>query len=275
MTSIEISQEVAKRVIPNITGMTVDVHNPDLVLSIDLRNEGTYIYTEVISGLGGYPSGMAGNGLLMLSGGIDSPVAGFLSIRKGINVNAIHFASPPYTSDMALQKAIDLLEQIAKYTTDDKISLYVVRFTEIQNAIRYNANPEYIITLMRRAMYKIASQFSLMNNFDCIINGESIGQVASQTLESIRVVNEVTNFPIIRPLATYDKDEIIKIARKINTYDISIRPYEDCCTIFLPEHPETKPRIAQALKAEEALEVDKLIENALNTHEILEIKPED
>ena len=262
LTSIEISQNVARLIIPNIQGMTVDVHNPDLTLSIDLRNEGTYIYTQSIKGLGGYPSGMAGKGLLMLSGGIDSPVAGYLAIRKGVVVNAIHFASPPYTSDMALQKAIDLLERLAAYSSDGKINLYVVGFTDIQNAIRYNANSDYIITLMRRAMYRISSRFASNNKYDCIINGESIGQVASQTLESIKVVNDVTNFPIIRPLATYDKDDIIKLSRQIKTYDISIRPYEDCCTVFVPEHPVIKPDLQKVLIEENKCNLDKLLEGA-------------
>lgn len=249
-TSIEISQKVAGKIIPQISGMTVDVHNPDLTLSIDLRTEGAYIYTKVIKGLGGYPSGIAGKGLLMISGGIDSPVAGFLSLRKGININAIHYASPPHTSDMALQKVIDLLERLAHYNLDGKINLYVVPFTDIQNKIHMNANNIYTVTLMRRAMYKIADRFARENGYDCIINGESIGQVASQTLESIKVVNDVTNLPIIRPLATYDKEEIITISRRIKTFDISIQPYEDCCTIFVPEHPIIKPRLEAVLQEE-------------------------
>lgn len=271
LTSIQISQEVAKLILPNVDGMTVDVHKPELTLSIDLRSEGTYIYTQSIKGLGGYPSGMAGNGLLMLSGGIDSPVAGFLSIKKGVNLNAIHFASPPYTTEMALQKAIDLLEQLANYTTDGKINLYVVHFTDIQNAIRYQANPDYIITLMRRAMYRIAARFSEDNRYDCIINGESIGQVASQTLESIRVVNEVTNFPIIRPLATHDKEDIINIARSIKTYEISIKPFEDCCTVFVPEHPVIKPNLKKVIIEEEKCELDELIEKAYGSIEKYEL----
>lgn len=271
LTSIEISQGVAKRVLPEVKGMSVDVHNPDLVLSIDLRREGTYVYTEAIKGLGGYPSGIAGRGLLMISGGIDSPVAGFLSLKKGINLDAIHFASPPYTTEMALQKAIDLLERLALYTTDGKINLYVVHFTDIQNAIRSNANGDYIITLMRRAMYKIAARFCDDNKYDCIINGESVGQVASQTLESIRVVNEVTNLPIIRPLATYDKDDIVKIARTIKTYDISIRPYEDCCTVFIPEHPIIKPELEKVLIEEGKCQLDDFIEGAYQAIEKYEL----
>lgn len=259
LTSIEISQKVAGMIIPKIKGISVDVHNPDLTVSIDLRTEGAYIYTKVIKGLGGYPSGVAGRGLLMISGGIDSPVAGYLSLRKGVNINAIHYASPPHTSDMALQKVIDLLERIAHYNLDGKINLYVVPFTDIQNKIHYNANNIYTVTLMRRAMYKIADRFAKENGYDCIINGESIGQVASQTLESMKVVNDVTNLPIIRPLATYDKEEIIAISRQIKTFDISIQPYEDCCTIFVPEHPVIKPRLESVLQEEEKCMLDEEI----------------
>ncbi len=262
-TSIEISQEVAKRILPKLNKLKVDVHKPDLTLSIDMRKEGTYVFVENIPGLGGFPGGMAGKGLLMISGGIDSPVAGFLSLRKGINLTAVHFASPPYTSDMALQKVIDLLQELSKYTSDGKIKLLIVPFTKIQTAIHQNANQMYMVTLMRRQMYKIASYLCERDNYDVIINGESIGQVASQTLESIRVVNEVTNIPIIRPLATFDKDEIVKIARQINSYDISIRPYEDCCTVFVPEHPIIKPKLSKVLIEENKCNLDNLIEEAL------------
>jgi thiamine biosynthesis protein ThiI len=263
-TSLEISREVSKRILPKVEGLTVDVHNPDITLFIDLRVEGTYIFVNTIKGLGGYPSGMAGSGLLMISGGIDSPVAGFLAIKKGIKVTALHFASPPYTSDMALQKVIDLTEELTKYTLDDQIDLLVFPFTKIQEKIYRSIDPIYNITIMRRVMYKIAAKLVEKNNYDIIINGESIGQVASQTLESIKVINEVTNVPIIRPLATYDKDDVIEIARKINTFEISIKPYEDCCTIFVPEHPIIKPKLDKVLFEESKCDLDELIEEGLN-----------
>ena len=266
-TSLEISREVARRVLVNFKGVKVDVHNPKVTLSIDLRSEGTYIYTKTVMGLGGYPSGIGGSGVLMMSGGIDSPVAGYLSIRKGINLCAIHFASPPYTSDMALQKVVDLLEKLALYTLDGKITLYVVPFTKIQDEIHEKANNEYLVTIMRRCMYKIASKFCEERGIHCIINGESIGQVASQTLESIKVVNEVTNIPIIRPLATYDKQDIIDVSFKIGTYDISIRPYEDCCTVFVPLHPVIKPDLEKVMIEEEKCDLDKLIDEAINNIE--------
>ncbi len=270
-TSIEISREVAKRILPNIENLKVDVHNPNITLHIDLRCEGTYIFVKNIKGLGGYPSGVAGNGLLMMSGGIDSPVAGFLTVKKGVNLTAIHYASPPYTSDGALQKVVDLLEVLANYTLDGKIKLIVIPFTEIQDEIHNKAENIYLVTLMRRAMYKIAEKVCLDSNIDIIVNGESIGQVASQTLESMRVVNEVTNLPIIRPLATYDKEEIIEIARKIKTYDISIRPYEDCCTVFVPEHPVIKPKLEKVLEEENKCDLDNLIIKAYNNKEVIEL----
>lgn len=264
MTSIEISQNVAKLVLPKVEGMTVNVHNPDLTLHIDFRNEGVYIYTNEIKGLGGYPSGIAGKGLVMMSGGIDSPVASFLAMKKGIKISAIHYASPPYTSDMALQKVFDLLEQLSIYQMPSEIDIYVVPFTNIQTRIHEKANQIYLVTLMRRAMYKIADKVVRNNNFECIINGESIGQVASQTLESMRVVNNVTNLPIIRPLATYDKEEIIALSRKIGTYDISIKPYEDCCTVFVPEHPIIKPNLDIIIEEENKCNLDELINDAYN-----------
>lgn len=266
-TSIEISQEIAKRVLPNVENLYVDVHNPEIVLNIDLRYEGTYVFVNDIKGLGGYPGGMNGYGLLMMSGGLDSPVAGFLSIKKGVNLKAIHYFSPPYTSLNALQKVVDLLEKIAIYTYTESIDLYVVPFTKIQDRIHEKANQIYMVTLMRRAMYKIAHKVCDMKNIDVIINGESIGQVASQTLESMRVVNDVTNKPIIRPLATFDKEEIVEIARKIGTYDISIRPYEDCCTVFVPEHPIIKPEIDKVLEEENKCDYDSLIEEAISNIE--------
>lgn len=267
-TSIDITREVSKRILPKIPGLYTDVHNPEITLSIDMRTEGTYIYTESIEGLGGLPSGMSGSGLLMISGGIDSPVAGFLALRKGISLKALHFASPPYTSDMALQKVIDLTEQLCRYTVDGKMDLIVFPFTKIQEKIHQNVDPIYNITIMRRAMYRIAEKIVKSEDINIIVNGESIGQVASQTLESMRVINDVTNMPIIRPLATYDKNEVIKIARKINTFDISIRPYEDCCTIFVPEHPIIKPKLDKVLQEESKCELDSLIEEGLNNLKI-------
>ncbi len=270
-TSIQISQELAKRVLPKVENISVDVHNPDIILHVDLRCEGTYLYLNEIKGLGGYPAGIQGKGLLMMSGGIDSPVACYLSMKKGINVYAIHYASPPYTSLNSLQKVVDLLQVLAKYTETEKIKLLVVPFTKIQDSIHENANPKYLVTLMRRAMYKIGEIVCNKKGLDVIINGESIGQVASQTLESMKVVNEVTNLPILRPLATYDKEEIIEVARKIGTYDISIRPYEDCCTVFVPEHPVIKPTIEEAKREEAKCNFETLIFEAVENIKTIDL----
>ena len=271
LNSIQISQQVAKLVLPKVEGMRVNVHNPDLTLHIDLRNEGIYVYTNSIKGLGGYPSGIAGKGLVMMSGGIDSPVASYLAIRKGVQISAIHYASPPYTSQMALQKVIDLLEQLSIYQTTQNIRLYVVPFTKVQTKIHEKANNIYMITLMRRAMYRIATLLANDKGYECLINGESIGQVASQTLESIKVVNEVTNLPIIRPVATYDKEEIIDVARKIKTYEISIKPYEDCCTVFVPEHPIIKPKLDLIIEEENKCNLEEEILEAYKNVQVYDV----
>ena len=271
LTSIQISQEIAKRILPLYPGLKVDVHNPDVVLSIDMRYEGTYLYTQVIKGLGGYPSGIAGRGLVMISGGIDSPVASYLALRKGMQLEAIHFASYPYTSNEALQKVIDLLERISVYTENSSFILHVIPFTDIQLAIKEKVKTTYLMTIMRRSMLRLSTMLAKMQNLDAIINGESIGQVASQTIESMKVVNEVTNMPVIRPLATYDKEDIIKIAKEIKTYDISIIPYEDCCTIFVPQHPIIKPKLDEALKEEAKIDFTILEEKALQSKVVYKV----
>lgn len=263
LTSQEITQKVAGLILKEIK-IEVDVHHPDFVLNIELRNEGTYIYLRNYLGMGGLPAGTGGNGLLMMSGGIDSPVAGFLALRKGITLKAIHFASPPHTSNLSLQKVVDLTKEISKYSEFEELELLVVPFTETQIAIQKYCNPIYLITLMRRAMYKIAEQVALKEGMSVIVNGESVGQVASQTVESMMVVNEVTNFPVIRPLVAYDKQEIVDIAKKINTYDVSILPYEDCCTVFVPKHPVIRPKVEIAKKEEEKYEMNQLIKEAVS-----------
>lgn len=272
MSSIQISQAVAKKVLNQAQGFKVDVHNPTLVASIDFRTEGVYIYTKAIQAMGGFPSGSAGKGLLMLSGGIDSVVAGYLAIKKGLIVDGIHFYSPPHTSQMSLQKVYDLAERLSHYVAHETVKLYVVPFTKIQERLYKVIDEEYMITVMRRVMYKIADIVTFKYHYQCIINGESIGQVASQTLRSMSVVNEVTNKVILRPLAIFDKEEIVNIAHKIKTFDISIRPYDDCCTVFVPEQPVIKPNLGKAIKEETLAELDSLIQEAIETIEIVEIR---
>ncbi|HHU23783.1 MAG: tRNA 4-thiouridine(8) synthase ThiI [Bacilli bacterium] len=268
-TSLEISQMVAGFLFKSLPGLKADMHHPDFTLFLDVRDEGTYIYTEVISGLGGFPAHIQGKGLLMVSGGIDSVVAGFLALKKGIEIEAIHFASPPYTSDNALQKVVDLLEQLAPYTLNGTILLHVVPFTTLQQLIFQHVREDYGITIMRRMMYRISECLAKKISAEVIINGESIGQVASQTLESMNVINSVVTMPVIRPLAVMDKEEIINIARNIGTYDISIRPFEDCCTIFVPRHPQIKPRLSAAEKEEKNFDFEKLVEEALKKIETI------
>ena len=264
MTSLEITKEISRHLFRNIDNLKADVHNPDITINVDVRLEGTFIYTESIYGMGGLPSSSLGKAMLMISGGIDSVVAGLEVVRRGMDIEAIHYASPPYTSDMALQKVVDLLQVITKYKSDCKILLHVVPFTNIQKSIYENVRDDYGITIMRRMMYRIAERVAKKQKALTIVNGENIGQVASQTLESIFVINNVTNMPIIRPLATLDKKDIIEKAIKYGTYDISIRPYEDCCTVFVPKHPQIKPRLDVAVDLENKFDYETLIDEAID-----------
>ena len=249
------------------TNLKVDVHNPDVTLHIEIRNEGTFIYTNEIRGIGGYPVGIQGKGLLMLSGGIDSPVAGYLALKRGVDLECLYFESPPHTSLEAKNKVISLANTINEYSGHIKVN--VVPFTKIQEAIYKNVPDSYIITIMRRMMYRIAERICQKHKLKVIINGESIGQVASQTLTSMIVINNVTNMPVIRPVACMDKLEIIDIAKKINTYETSILPYEDCCTIFLPKHPVINPDLKKAIEYEKSFDYETLIEEAINNIEII------
>ena len=272
MTSLEITKEVSRQLFRNIQGLKADVHNPELTLHLDVRYEGTFIFTNIIMGMGGMPAGSIGKVMLMVSGGIDSVVAGYLTIKKGMSIEAVHFAAPPYTSDLAVQKVIDLLEKLAPYTEYQNINLHIVPFTEIQKSIYDYCREDYCITIMRRMMYRITTKLSEKHKCIAIVNGESIGQVASQTLESISTIGEVTSMPVIRPLATFDKSEIIKIATNIDTYDISIRPYEDCCTVFVPKHPQIKPLNTKAREEELKFDFEPMIEKAVNETNTLVIK---
>ena len=269
LTSLEISQTVASYLFKSLPDLKADMRHPDFTLFLDVRDEGTYIYTEVILGMGGFPAHIQGKGLLMVSGGIDSVVAGYLAIKKGVEIEAVHFASPPYTSDNALQKVVDLLEQLAPYTLNGTILLHVVPFTTLQQLIYQYAREDYGITIMRRMMYRISERLAKKIQAEIIINGESIGQVASQTLESMSVINSVVTMPVIRPLAMMDKEEIINIARDIGTYDISIRPFEDCCTVFVPRHPQIKPRLHVAEKEEQNFDFEKSVEEAMKRIETI------
>ncbi len=266
VSSMDFSSQIGAFILKNIPSK-VDVHNPDLYVNIEIKNGYTYIYFNEIKGLGGYPVGVQGKGLLMLSGGIDSPVAGYLSLKRGIDIECIYFDSPPHTSIEAKNKVIDLAHILNKYS--GRIKINVIHFTKLQETIYKNVPNEYMITIMRRMMYRIAHKLALKNKCKVIINGESIGQVASQTLTSINTINSVTNFPVIRPVACLDKLEIIEISKKIGTYDISIKPYEDCCTVFVPKHPSINPNINKCLEFEKMFDYESLIDEAINNNEVI------
>lgn len=270
--SDQINREVAGEILRN-TDLKVDVHNPDILLSIEMREEGCYIFTKTYPGAGGYPLGVGGKIMHMLSGGIDSPVAAYLLMKRGIRIECIHFASPPYTNIGVIEKLKDLLAKLNIY--QDSIRLNVVPFTKIQEMIYEVADESYAITIMRRMMFRLASELAKRRHCMAFSSGESVGQVASQTLESMNVINEVTNMPVIRPLVTTDKLEIIDLARKLDTYDISIRPYEDCCTIFAPKNPKTKPALDKAVEYESKFDYQSLIEEALNNIEVIYVKREE
>ncbi len=266
ISSLEFSRMMGAVVLKN-KECKVDVHNPDLVLNIEIRSEGTYIYTKEVLGLGGYPVGVQGKGLLMLSGGIDSPVAGYLALKRGVDLECLYFESPPHTSLEAKNKVIKLASIIDKYSGNIKV--HVVPFTELQEAIYKNVPDTYIITIMRRMMYRIAERVTKRRNCKVIINGESIGQVASQTLTSMSVINNVTNYPVIRPVACLDKLEIIDIANKIDTYETSILPYEDCCTIFVPRHPVINPELSKCIEYENLFDYEPLLEKCIDNIETI------
>ena len=247
--SMEINNILGGLILKNIPNIKVDVHNPEYLLKIEIRKDYTYIYTKELSGIGGYPVGVQGKGLVMLSGGIDSPVSAYLAMKRGIKIECIYFESPPHTSLQAKNKVIKLVQTLTKHQKD--IKLHIINFTAMQELIYSKMDPTYMITIMRRMMYRISESIAKRNKDLIIINGESVGQVASQTLNSMKVINSVTNYPILRPVACLDKLEIIALAKKIGTYETSILPYEDCCTIFVPKHPVINPKLERAVFLEE------------------------
>ncbi len=268
--SMNLSADIGGDILEANPSLTVDLFHPDHVVNIDIRENGkTFVYSEIIKAVNGMPVGTAGKGVVMLSGGIDSPVAAYMMAKRGMTLRAVHFHSFPYTSMQAKQKVLDLAKLVKKYSL--RMTVDVVSFTEIQTAIHEKCPEEYMITIMRRFMMRIAEKLARMNGCGAVITGESLGQVASQTLESITSTNSVANIPVFRPLIGFDKDEIIEIAERIGTFKTSILPYEDCCTIFLPKKPVTKPRLDAVLKVESALDVDTLVNNAMQNIETIVI----
>ena len=260
MTSPEICRETGGYLLRKFPHLEVDVHNPDIVVTVEIRDTSAYIHGKQIKGAGGMPTGSAGRAALLISGGIDSPVAGYMMAKRGLELMAVHFASPPYTSERAEQKVHSLLKQVSKYS--GRIALFVVPFTETQELIKDNCPEEIFTVIMRRMMMRVAQKIAAKEHAGALITGESVGQVASQTMQAIACTDSVCEIPVFRPLIGMDKDEVVAISRKIETFDISILPYEDCCTVFTPKHPKTKPTIDYVEECEKALEVDRLVEEA-------------
>lgn len=272
LDSRELNQNLGSAVFDVLPNIQAQMKKPDITLKVEIRDEAAYISYEEIKGAGGLPVGTAGKGMLMLSGGIDSPVAGYLALKRGVDIEAVHFASPPYTSPGALKKAQDLTRKLTKF--GGNIQFIEVPFTEIQEEIKAKAPEPYLMTLTRRFMMRITDRIRQERHGLVIINGESLGQVASQTLESMQAINAVTTTPVIRPVVTMDKLEIIDIAEKIDTFEISIQPFEDCCTIFAPDRPKTNPKIKNVEQYEARLDVEDLVERAVAGIKVSEITPD-
>ena len=270
MNSPQICRHMGGVILKNTDGLSVDVHNPDILVQIEIRKE-AYIFTHKVSGAGGMPIGTAGRATLLLSGGIDSPVAGWMIAKRGVRLEAVHFHSHPYTSDRAKEKVIDLARIMSAYTGE--IRLHVVPFTEIQLDIIEKCPKNYLTIIMRRLMMRIAEKISVQNGSSALITGESIGQVASQTMESLVVTDNAVNMPVFRPCIGMDKEEIVTISKKIDTYETSILPFEDCCTIFVPKHPKTKPSVAEIEEAEKLLtDPEGMMAKAIADEELVIIK---
>lgn len=264
LSSPQVTKQVADRVIPQIKkSFTIDVRNPDQILKIEIRDLETYIYLDSIKGIGGFPVGIAGKGLSLLSGGIDSPVATFLAMKQGVLAEGIHFDSSPLTPIESAQKVVDLAKKLALYTPNHEFVVYMVPFHKIHLEILKKVPDPYLITVMRRIMFRIAEKLANKIGTLALITGESVGQVASQTIESLNTIEEVTKIPILRPVLTYDKQEIVDLAIELDFYNISIRPFEDCCSIYLPKNPTTKPRVKKALDYEKNIELTSLIDWAV------------
>lgn len=270
LTSPQIQQALGDAITDAFPDLPVDVHEPDMTVLVEIRDKGAYVNARKIPAVGGMPVGSNGNGLVLLSGGIDSPVAAYMMAKRGLKVDAVHFQSPPYTSERALLKVESLCEKLTEYCGD--IRFYCVPFTEIQEALRDNCDGDYFTVIMRRLMLKIANTLCDKGSYGALITGESVGQVASQTLAAINCTDRAAEYPVLRPLVGMDKKEIVEIARKIDTFETSILPYEDCCTVFTPKHPRTKPRVKDVIAEEEKFDFAPLIEKAINGITITDFK---
>ena len=263
MKSPEISRELGGYILSKFNNLKVDVHNPDIIVTVEVREKYAFVRGNNIKGAGGMPTGTNGRAAVLISGGIDSPVAAYMMAKRGIELCAVHFASPPYTSELAEMKVMDLLKKVARYS--GVITTYVVPFTELQEAIRDYCPEEYFTIIMRRLMMKLSQKVAVMQNCTALITGESVGQVASQTMYALACTDCAASMPVFRPCIGMDKEEIIAISRKIDTFDISIQPYEDCCTVFTPKHPKTRPHLDDVIKAEQKIpNLDSMLQKALD-----------
>lgn len=271
MDSQEVNAAMGERILDAFPQIKVDVHDPKILLTIEIRDDNIYIYSKVIPGPGGMPIGTGGKAMLLLSGGIDSPVAGYMIAKRGVRIDAVYFHAPPYTSERAKQKVVDLAKQVAKYA--GPINLHVINFTDIQLEIYEKCPHDELTIIMRRYMMRIAEDIAKKNDSLALITGESLGQVASQTMQSLAATNEVCTLPVFRPLIGFDKNEIIRISEKIDTYETSILPFEDCCTIFVAKHPVTKPNINIIKRSETKLleTIDELYARAIETDEVITV----
>lgn len=260
LDSMEINQEVGGHLLENCPGLKVDVHHPQRIVNIEVRQEGAFVFSRVIPGPGGLPVGATGKGVLLLSGGIDSPVAGWMAMKRGISLEAVYFDTPPFTSARALAKVEKLAASLAKWAP---VTLHVVNFTPVQRALMEHVPEDLTITVMRRFMFRVAETLARRRGALALITGESVGQVASQTLESMLTINSVVQTPVLRPVVAMDKVEIMGLSRRIGTYDISIEPYQDCCTLFVSPHPKTRPTLAQAAEAEIDMDIQGLVDLAM------------
>ncbi len=272
ISSMDFAKELGGIILENNTNKNVELYQPQTLISVDIRLNGkAYIFDEIIKCQGGLPLGSAGKALLLLSGGIDSPVAGYLMAKRGLKIEALHFHSYPYTSEQAKEKVLTLAKKLCDYV--DEVKLHIVSFTKVQEEIHIRCRNEFMITIMRRIMMRIAQKICQNNELGAIVTGESLGQVASQTMQSMTVTGGVVdNLPIFRPCIAMDKEDIMEIANKIDTYQTSILPYEDCCTVFLPKNPVIKPTIEKCLKEESYLNIDELVDQAMQTEEIVVLK---
>ena len=272
LDSMEISKEIGGVVLESCRGIKVDVHNPDIVVKVEIREFGAYVSAGRFKGAGGMPIGSNGRGLLLLSGGIDSPVAGFMMAKRGVKIEAIHFESFPYTSERAKEKVLELARLVSQYAGD--IYVHIISLTHIQEELVKHCDEDYFTLLLRRYMMTIAERVARQHDCGALITGESVGQVASQTLKALVVTDSAVNMPVFRPCIGMDKEEIVQIARQINTFETSIQPYEDCCTVFTPKHPKTRPDLEKVLVEERKLDFEALVQEALETEYFEHIVPE-